>query len=50
MLEVFAKFELNIRRERQLEGIAKAKAAGGYRGRLSNSLETGRLIGAQKGA
>jgi DNA invertase Pin-like site-specific DNA recombinase len=30
---VFAKFETNLRRERQLEGIAKAKAAGVYRGR-----------------
>jgi DNA invertase Pin-like site-specific DNA recombinase len=33
MLGVFAEFETNIRRERQLEGIAKAKAAGVYRGR-----------------
>ena len=29
----FAEFETNLRRERQLEGIAKAKAAGVYRGR-----------------
>ena len=28
-----AEFETNLRRERQLEGIAKAKAAGVYRGR-----------------
>jgi DNA invertase Pin-like site-specific DNA recombinase len=28
MLGVFAEFETNLRRERQLEGIAKAKAAG----------------------
>ena len=28
MLGVFAEFETNIRKERQLEGIAKAKAAG----------------------
>jgi DNA invertase Pin-like site-specific DNA recombinase len=27
MLGVFAEFETNLRRERQLEGIAKAKAA-----------------------
>jgi len=27
---VFAEFETNLRRERQLEGIAKAKAAGVY--------------------
>src|SRR6202035_4993222 len=33
MLGVFAEFEANLRRERQLEGIAKAKAAGVYRGR-----------------
>src|SRR6202790_3032607 len=33
MLGVFAKFETNLRRERQLEGIAKAKAAGIYKGR-----------------
>ena len=33
MLGVFAEFETNLRRERQLEGIAKAKAAGVYTGR-----------------
>jgi DNA invertase Pin-like site-specific DNA recombinase len=33
MLGVFAEFETNLRRERQLEGIAKAKAAGAYKGR-----------------
>nr|WP_321981077.1 recombinase family protein [uncultured Cohaesibacter sp.] len=33
MLGVFAEFETNIRRERQLEGIAKAKQEGKYRGR-----------------
>ena len=33
MLDVFAEFETNLRRERQLEGIAKAKAAGVYKGR-----------------
>jgi len=33
MLRVFAEFETNLRRERQLEGIARAKAAGVYRGR-----------------
>src|SRR4249919_2715276 len=32
-LGVFAEFETNLRRERQLEGIAKAKAAGVYKGR-----------------
>lgn len=33
MLGVFAEFETNLRRERQLEGIAKAKAEGVYKGR-----------------
>ncbi len=33
MLGVFAEFETSIRKERQLEGIAKAKSAGVYRGR-----------------
>ncbi len=33
MLGVFAEFETAIRRERQLEGIAKAKTEGVYRGR-----------------
>jgi DNA invertase Pin-like site-specific DNA recombinase len=33
MLGVFAEFETNLRRERQLEGIAKAKANGIYAGK-----------------
>ena len=33
MLGVFAEFETNLRRERQLEGIASAKARGVYKGR-----------------
>jgi len=33
MLGVFAEFETNLRKERQLEGIAKAKAEGRYKGR-----------------
>ena len=33
MLGVFAEFETNLRRERQLEGIAAAKSRGVYRGR-----------------
>src|SRR6202167_4125769 len=36
MLGVFAEFETNLRRERQLEGIAKAKAAGVYKGRMAS--------------
>lgn len=33
MLGVFAEFENSLRKERQMEGIAKAKAAGMYKGR-----------------
>jgi DNA invertase Pin-like site-specific DNA recombinase len=33
LLGCFAEFETNLRRERQAEGIAKAKAAGVYKGR-----------------
>ena len=33
LLGVFAEFETNLRKERQLEGIAKAKAAGVYKER-----------------
>jgi DNA invertase Pin-like site-specific DNA recombinase len=33
MLGVFAELETNLRKERQLEGIARAKAAGLYKGR-----------------
>ena len=33
MLGVFAEFETNLRRERQLEGIKAAKARGVYKGR-----------------
>ena len=33
MLGVFAEFETNLRKERQMEGIAKAKAKGIYKGR-----------------
>lgn len=33
MMGVFAEFETNIRKERQLEGIEKAKAEGKYKGR-----------------
>jgi DNA invertase Pin-like site-specific DNA recombinase len=43
MLGVFAEFETNLRRERQLEGIARAKAAAGvYRGRPP-SIEASRV-------
>lgn len=33
LLAVFARFETTLRKERQMEGIAKAKAEGRYRGR-----------------
>jgi DNA invertase Pin-like site-specific DNA recombinase len=42
MLGVFAEFETNLRHERQLEGIAKAKAAGVYKGRPP-SIEASRV-------
>lgn len=45
MLGVFAEFETNLRRERQMEGIAAAKARGVYRGRKPsvNPAEVQRL-------
>ena len=33
MLGVFAEFETNLRRDRQMEGIARAKASGTYAGK-----------------
>jgi len=42
MLGACAEFETNLRRERQLEGIAKAKAAGVYKGRRP-SLDIGEI-------
>jgi DNA invertase Pin-like site-specific DNA recombinase len=52
MLGVFAEFETNLRRERQMEGIAKAKAAGVYKGRKPSidSTEVARLKGQGLGA
>ena len=41
MLGVFAEFETNLRRERQLEGISAAKARGAYKGRKRSIDETG---------
>jgi hypothetical protein len=38
MLSVFAEFETNLRRERHLEGIAKAKAAGGQLRRAAGAV------------
>ncbi|MHA7773328.1 recombinase family protein [Roseibium sp. M-1] len=42
MLGVFAEFETNLRRERQLEGINKAKAEGVYKGRKP-SIDPGQV-------
>jgi len=42
MLGVFAEFETNLRKERQMEGIAKAKAAGVYKGRKP-SVDVGKV-------
>jgi len=36
ILGVFAEFETNLRKERQMEGIAKAKAEGVYKGRKAS--------------
>jgi len=43
MLGVFAEFETSLRKERQMEGIAKAKAAGAYKGRRP-SIDVGAVI------
>lgn len=52
MLGVFAEFETNLRRERQMEGIAKAKAEGVYKGRKASidSTEILRLKATGMGA
>ena len=42
MLGVFAEFETNLRKERQMEGIVKAKAKGIYKGRKP-SIDTERV-------
>lgn len=42
MLGVFAEFESNLRHERQVEGIARAKARGIYKGR-KRSIDYGRI-------
>jgi len=44
MLGVFAEFETNIRRERQLEGIAKAKSEGRYMGRKPTAQAKSDLV------
>jgi len=52
MLGVFAEFETNLRRERQMEGIQAAKAKGVYKGRPRsiNATEVRRLLGEGLGA
>lgn len=42
MLGVFAEFETNLRKERQMEGIAKAKSMGVYKGRKP-SIDTDKV-------
>ena len=51
MLGVFAKFETAIRKERQLEGIAKAKKEGVYKGRKAtvDGSKINELVAAGKG-
>ena len=51
MLAAFAEFETDLRRERQREGIDKAKAAGVYRGRKKSidEAEVMRLLGSGVG-
>lgn len=43
LLGAVAEFETDLRRERQMEGIAKAKAAGRYRGR-PQSIEADEIV------
>lgn len=43
MLGVFAEFETNLRRERQMEGIAAAKSRGVYKGRKP-SIDRARVL------
>lgn len=52
MLGVFAEFETNLRKERQMEGIAAAKADGRYKGRKPtiDAEQIKRLMAAGKGA
>jgi DNA invertase Pin-like site-specific DNA recombinase len=42
MLGVFAEFETNLRRERQMEGIAAAKERGVYKGRPA-TIDAGKV-------
>lgn len=44
MLGVFAEFETDLRRERQLAGIAKAKKEGKYKGKQANKEKHAKVI------
>ena len=44
MLGVFAEFETNLRKERQLEGIQEAKAKGVYTGRKPSIIDPALII------
>lgn len=48
LLAVFAEFETKIRKERQMEGIEKAKAEGKYRGRKA-TIDPERIKGMRDG-
>jgi DNA invertase Pin-like site-specific DNA recombinase len=50
MLGVFAEFETNLRRERQLEGIARAKVNGVYKGRKATIDVTRMELRERRGA
>jgi len=52
MLGVFAEFETNLRKERQMEGIAAAKKGGVYKGRPAtiDAIEIARLKAVGLGA
>jgi DNA invertase Pin-like site-specific DNA recombinase len=47
LLIVFAELETSLRKERQMEGIAKAKAAGAHKGRRP-SIDVGAIIALAK--
>lgn len=44
MLGVFAEFETNLRRERQMEGVLKAKKEGKYKGRKPTALAKSKQV------
>ena len=48
VLGVFAEFETNLRRERQMEGIAQAKAKGVYKGRPADGERIATIFNLKK--